>query len=145
MLQVEAHRELALHDLGLVATMLARPTREERSGPAERVAARPLDMNDLGPEFRQLRADERLRDKDAGADRANTLERTEARRHRGVGGRCRIPDPIGDGSSKFLDLILVPDNARVVRHGRSPLFAKFFPDDGVRLTAYAHLGAYPAS
>ena len=77
-------------------------------------------MDDLGPEFGQLRADERLRDENAGADRANALERTEAGRHRRSGRALQIPDPVGNGLSQFLDLILIFHDARIVRHGRLP-------------------------
>jgi hypothetical protein len=90
MLQVDAHGELALQDLGFVAAMLARPAGEEGRGPTERVAARPLDMDDLGAELRQFRADERLRDENARANRTKSLKRPKLGDTAGVAGRCKF-------------------------------------------------------
>ena len=70
--------------------MPARPAGEEGRGPAEGVAARPLDMDDLGPELGQLRADERLRDENAGADRAKPSSGPKPGATAGVAGRWRF-------------------------------------------------------
>jgi hypothetical protein len=50
---------------------------KERRGRAKRVAARPLDVDDLRAELAELGADIRLGDEDAGADDANAFERAE--------------------------------------------------------------------
>lgn len=51
MLQVDSHGQFVLGDLGLIGAMRARATGKEWSGGAEGIAARALNMDDLGTEF----------------------------------------------------------------------------------------------
>ena len=108
-LEVEAHRQLVLGDLGLVAAMGARAAGQLRRGKAEHVAAGTFDMDDLRAEFGQLRADIRLRDQHAGADRTNPFERPEGWNDTRCARALQVLDPVGDGRFQILDCVLVFD------------------------------------
>src|SRR5271170_2167176 len=112
--------------------MFPRPASEERGEPAKRVAPWSFDMHDLGAKFGQLCADERLRDENARADRANAFEWTEAGDHRRRGGAPQALDPFGKGLSEFLDLIFIFDNPRIVRHCPLPPSFAHAVEAGVR-------------
>ncbi len=115
-LQIEPHRQFVLGDLGLVAAVGSRAAGQLRRGKAEHIAAGTLDMNHLGAEFGQFRADIGLRDQLAGADHPNPFERPEG----GNDARCFRPvqvlDPVRDGRFQILDRILVFDQPWIMRH-----------------------------
>jgi hypothetical protein len=105
--------------------MDAGAARKKRSEPAEGVAPRPLDMNDLGPELRELRPNKRLRHYDARTHHANAFKRTECGDYRRRGRALQALDPLGHSLLEFLDLIFILHESRIVRHAqalpRSPI------------------------
>src|SRR5262249_14333076 len=95
--------------------MRPRSARQLGRREAEDIAAGPLDMNDLGAEFGELRTDIGLRAEAAGADDTNPFERPErgrdARRRRAF----QPLDPVRDLLFQLFDLV-VGNEPRVVRH-----------------------------
>ena len=67
--EVPGNRHLYPTDVGLVRTVGAWTTGKEWGGGAECIAARALDVNNLGAEFGKLGTDVGLRHQHAGADR----------------------------------------------------------------------------
>jgi hypothetical protein len=53
-LEIDSHGQFVLADLGFVRAVRAGATGEERGSGAEGIAARALDVDDLGPEFGKL-------------------------------------------------------------------------------------------
>ena len=119
LLEIEPERQFVFCDLGLVAAMRPRPARQLRRRKTKHIAARALDMNDLGAELGELGADIGLRDEAARADDADAFERPESR---GNAGRCRplqALDPVRDRLFQLFDLV-VGNEPGIVRHVRRP-------------------------
>ena len=89
--------------------MRTRTAGQLRRGEAEHVAAGTLDVNHLGAEFGQFRADIGLRDQLAGAHRAYPFEWPKGGDNAGCRRTLQVLDPIGDARFQIIDRFLVSD------------------------------------
>lgn len=81
-----------------------------------------FNVDHLGAEFRQLRADIRLGDNDPRADHPDAGEGPEGGNERGGGGPWQVSDPGRDLPLMDLNVLLVPENTPVMCHICVPFF-----------------------
>ena len=114
MLHIDAHGQAILQTIGKIATVLAGSAGQQRRDPSKGVAPRPLNMDHLSAELRELRADERLSDNNARANHPDAFERPEPRDDGRSGGALKVDKPVGKGLPQNFDLILVLDQSWVM-------------------------------